>query len=865
MQKVILKNTQMTSFRPFCRPRSTTSAFVVVVFCLLLGTLPAALAAKQIETVSSAVTLTTEFCFDQTHLSTEAASEGIWLAGITGTGRNSSDVSLVWGKNSKAWVPIWRLYLKVPEASVSADLRPRQESGFLKGGWHIPLSRLEPVPGHRYRSVISYDPASETLGLALTDLTAEKTLLAECLRLGVENDTPGRESEGPLRFSAEYRAPDLPPWVETCTLVPGFVPFGIEWTIVGCGQQDSGNEGPEGIGVGEPHFAQGNVPAVRFAWPVRNTLSGAETGPSPPRYRIPCTLRVILHDDGKRFTAAEAQTPLTDVDYPLTLPELSPGRYPLTLEGVIGRESWVLARGCLSLGSVMLRVKEVIYQAVDPLTVSIEGRLELQSDVPISDPRIRLQASLQNVSSPRPAEPRSGLELSWQEGPVFSPELEEISEEAQDLRFRALLNLPAPDPGPHTNQQILIRVRLEPEIPVQGESTLYLPLAGPPRQIILTWEDSPETSITVSWRTDGPARESFISYAPVISGTDIPQDKQRVAATQTHLAGSTAWIHKATITGLRPGQEYAATVTADCYTSEPFRFKTLPGPGEELLFLAGGDSRSDREVRRAINKLACTHEPAFVLFNGDLIENAQDEAEWDAWFDDWTELMRTPAGRLIPVIPAVGNHEVEISAPPAGNSDARERAPVYYHRFPLPGEECYYALYLGKDLLLVTLDSGHTSGVTDPQLAWLEKTLQSAAGCRWIIVQYHVPAFPSVREFHAEIPALIRKHWVPLFERYGVDLVIEAHDHAYKRTEPIRAGRVDVENGIVYIGDGGWGAPLRIPRVATQHWWLAEARKTYHYWVLTLSPDRSTLTVRPVFCSRSGEAEEGHAFTVNNR
>lgn len=51
---------------------------------------------------------------------------------------------------------------------------------------------------------------------------------------------------------------------------------------------------------------------------------------------------------------------------------------------------------------------------------------------------------------------------------------------------------------------------------------------------------------------------------------------------------------------------------------------------------------------------------------------------------------------------------------------------------------------------------------------------------------YHVPAYPSARSFTGRTQSMIRKHWVPLFEKSTMNLAFENHDHAYKRTYPIK-------------------------------------------------------------------------------
>jgi hypothetical protein len=67
---------------------------------------------------------------------------------------------------------------------------------------------------------------------------------------------------------------------------------------------------------------------------------------------------------------------------------------------------------------------------------------------------------------------------------------------------------------------------------------------------------------------------------------------------------------------------------------------------------------------------------------------------------------------------------------------------------------------------------------------------------------------------------------VPLFQRHNVDVVLEHHDHTFKRTHPLRDGLAD-RNGIVYLGDGSWGK-LRAPRDPERRPYLATASKEYH-------------------------------------
>ncbi|MEX0775158.1 MAG: hypothetical protein WD042_05530, partial [Phycisphaeraceae bacterium] len=101
-------------------------------------------------------------------------------------------------------------------------------------------------------------------------------------------------------------------------------------------------------------------------------------------------------------------------------------------------------------------------------------------------------------------------------------------------------------------------------------------------------------------------------------------------------------------------------------------------------------------------------------------------------------------------------------------------------------------------------------------------------------------------------PQWIRDAWIGIFEEYGVRLVHENHEHGYKRTVPIRGNKLDEERGVIYIGDGGWGAPIREAKKADDFWWLSEAKGAHHFFVAVLSADAKTLRVTPVFTGTKG-------------
>jgi hypothetical protein len=99
------------------------------------------------------------------------------------------------------------------------------------------------------------------------------------------------------------------------------------------------------------------------------------------------------------------------------------------------------------------------------------------------------------------------------------------------------------------------------------------------------------------------------------------------------------------------------------------------------------------------------------------------------------------------------------------------------------------------------------------------------------MVANHVPAYPSYRAAQNSNgkPGAgedQRRFWSPLFEKFNVDVVLEHHDHTFKRTHPLTDGHVD-KNGVIYLGDGSWGR-LRAQQKGEDRPYIAAVSEAYH-------------------------------------
>jgi len=190
------------------------------------------------------------------------------------------------------------------------------------------------------------------------------------------------------------------------------------------------------------------------------------------------------------------------------------------------------------------------------------------------------------------------------------------------------------------------------------------------------------------------------------------------------------------------------------------------------------------------------------------------------------------------MVVCIGNHEVD-----GGYGKTRKEAPFFFALHDgLYDERSYATLDFGDYLSLVLLDTGHIAPIAGEQADWLDKALAERAERPHLIAVNHVPSYPSFRKADADhknkvgTGAESRKHWVPLFERHNVDVVLEHHDHTFKRTRPLKDGREDA-NGLVYLGDGSWGK-LRAPQPPESRSYLAATSGSYHMTVHRLEGEQ---------------------------
>jgi hypothetical protein len=334
--------------------------------------------------------------------------------------------------------------------------------------------------------------------------------------------------------------------------------------------------------------------------------------------------------------------------------------------------------------------------------------------------------------------------------------------------------------------------------------------ATPVQGLHLTFGRDPSRQMVASWITDGSVRRPRVLYGTLEGGFGATAQ----ADTRTYVdgtSGRTVWIHHAELDRLHPNTEYIYAVQHDGATPDAGTFRTAPSGRAPFTFTSFGDQSAPQVTWAAngsvgldANSTPATKDivtgietvaPLFHLLNGDLCYANLDVDRVRTWNNFFTN--NTRSARFRPWMPAAGNHEIERSNGPIGLD-------AFQSYFQVPSTETddelkglWYSFTVGSVHVIVLQNddnclqdggdvyvNGYSGG---RQLAWLRRELAAARSSRqvdWIVVAMHQVMVSSSDANGADLG--LREKYGPLFDQYGVDLVLCGHEHDYERSLAVR-------------------------------------------------------------------------------
>ena len=179
-----------------------------------------------------------------------------------------------------------------------------------------------------------------------------------------------------------------------------------------------------------------------------------------------------------------------------------------------------------------------------------------------------------------------------------------------------------------------------------------------PDRVVLTWEDNPATTQSVTWRTDSSTKKGMAHIA-IANSNGRALEIETIQAETTFFKSdiNEANYHSVIFKDLNPDTLYTYRVGDGVNWTEYYHFKTASDKAQPFSFIYFGDAQNEvrthwsRVFREAFREAP---RAAFTLHAGDLIDNPSWDAEWGDWHQgpDWVN-------GTIPVIATPGNHEYD--------------------------------------------------------------------------------------------------------------------------------------------------------------------------------------------------------------
>ncbi len=358
------------------------------------------------------------------------------------------------------------------------------------------------------------------------------------------------------------------------------------------------------------------------------------------------------------------------------------------------------------------------------------------------------------------------------------------------------------------------------------------------QNVRVTWNDNPDTNITVGFSTT--ASGAYLKY-----GSSTDEASWQVAnVTRVGTFGSPVLTSQfVQLSALTPNTAYYMQACDSGGCGQRYWFKTASSTPQNMTFIAGGDSRTNRSVRQQANRMVAKIRPAFIDFGGDLTYS-NTATELVEWLTDWelaysADTINGVSYKFIPgLIVNVGNHE---------DNDKQFVCKVFGADMDRNGScsnrDTYGAFNInGSQLRIYNLNSQLRTSAAEhaAQTDWMKADLAAAgAQAQWRMGAYHVPALPRTSAKPSVTAEMFA--WGTHFYDLKMNFIFESDSHLLKVTAPVKPSTtsndyVEMSGGTVYLGEGAWGAPLRAADRPAN--WLLDLYMGYNFNILQFAGDQ---------------------------
>ena len=301
-------------------------------------------------------------------------------------------------------------------------------------------------------------------------------------------------------------------------------------------------------------------------------------------------------------------------------------------------------------------------------------------------------------------------------------------------------------------------------------------------------------------------------YATVEQASSYRDDDAKytyyIVKAEVRLEGSKTYSYRAYDKYVDVGTEVTTLKTKDL-TSEKFTFAHISD--------SQMSKKSGANLGKVLSKIVDRCD--FVIHTGDIVESSKYESEWKAMLNENYQYLSR-----ICVMAISGNHETTYK------NGSNEIFKHFHNKMPAQNTvKGYFYSFVYGNAKFIMLNTNRLTGtkLTDDQYKWLVNELKSNTAT-WTIVAMHNPLYSAGKygsnPDYNSISLGLRAQLQGIFAEYGVDIVLQGHDHLVSRTNPIDGnGKTTTEtwetvngvkysvdpSGVVYVMNGPAGDQTR--------------------------------------------------------
>lgn len=326
---------------------------------------------------------------------------------------------------------------------------------------------------------------------------------------------------------------------------------------------------------------------------------------------------------------------------------------------------------------------------------------------------------------------------------------------------------------------ISMRYRVYTYAPVTFEKTTFL----------FNATEGTGTTKNVTWLSDPTVTErQFLRYR--VQGQEewitIPAVSElRTFVTEGYNA---AKVNSVPLAGLTAGTTYEYQAGSGNNWPEKVESFTVAADASQKFFVLGDIQAKDMTNITHIFEKLRAGDYDFGIQTGDAVDKPTQFTE----LSEMVGLLNAEQLGSADVIHVLGNHEFE------GDGNADIAGSVFALPAHSPGS-CWSTTY--GDVYVAVINYSGNAGDMKTAAEWLVQDAQNS-DATWKILTVHQPAYYTYTgggnaPMTAYIPAAA--------EAAGIDVVFSGHDHSFARTNPLKGGEIDKENGVYYYICGSSG------------------------------------------------------------